>query len=136
MAVSSFPVLSSLSASINISPDVSLFSLNLSLVNICSRHSTHPSSSIVVCSNSEFLLCLRWRNGKKILLYLLIFCNWTLNCVLISESGNDTVTERKKKLLEQYGLDPNEFLSEPSTNVGSSSIWSMSSLIYFETWIV
>ncbi|KGN52426.1 uncharacterized protein LOC101209883 [Cucumis sativus] len=82
MAVSSLPVLSSLSASANIS-DVTSFSLNSPLSNICSKPSAHPSSSIIVCSY---------------------------------KSGNHTVTERKKKLLEQYGLDPNEFLSEPSTN--------------------
>ncbi|KAA0037420.1 hypothetical protein IC582_020756 [Cucumis melo] len=82
MAVSSFPVLSSLSASANIS-DVSSFSLSSPLINICSKSSSHPSSSIIVCSY---------------------------------KSGNHTVAERKKKLLEQYGLDPNEFLSEPSTN--------------------
>ncbi|XP_038890433.1 putative rRNA methyltransferase YlbH [Benincasa hispida] len=83
MAVSSFPVLSSLSASVSISPDVSSFSLNIPLVNICSKQTTHPSSSIIVCSY---------------------------------KSGNNAVTERRKRLLEQYGLDPNEFLSEPSTN--------------------
>lgn len=48
------------------------------------------------------------------------FCyNLTFNCVLVSESGSEAVTDRRKKLLEQYGLDPDEFLSEPSTNVGS-----------------
>ncbi|XP_022133703.1 uncharacterized protein LOC111006220 [Momordica charantia] len=83
MAVSSFPVLSSLSASANISADVSLYSLNLPLVNICSRLSAHQSSSTIVCSY---------------------------------KSGSEAVTDRRKKLLEQYGLDPDEFLSEPSTN--------------------
>lgn len=41
--------------------------------------------------------------------------------MLVSESEN-SVSERRKKLLEQYGLDPDEFLSEPSANVGSPSL--------------
>ncbi|XP_023549921.1 uncharacterized protein LOC111808272 isoform X1 [Cucurbita pepo subsp. pepo] len=85
MAVSSFPVLSSLGARSNISVldrDCSLFSLNIPLVNICSRPSTHLSSSTIVCSYKS----------------------------------ENSVSERRKKLLEQYGLDPDEFLSEPSAN--------------------
>ncbi|KAF3444727.1 hypothetical protein FNV43_RR14420 [Rhamnella rubrinervis] len=34
------------------------------------------------------------------------------------ESGNRAVSESKRKLLEQYGLNPDEFLSEPSPKTG------------------
>lgn len=35
-------------------------------------------------------------------------------CVMVSESGNGLASEEKKLLLERYGLNPDEFLSEPS----------------------
>lgn len=34
-------------------------------------------------------------------------------CGMVSEQGNGLASEEKKLLLERYGLDPDEFLSEP-----------------------
>ena len=46
--------------------------------------------------------------------------------LLLSESRNDLASEEKKLLLESYGLDPHEFLSEPAP----PKVFSLSLSIY------
>ena len=50
--------------------------------------------------------------------------------LLLSESRNDLASEEKKLLLESYGLDPHEFLSEPAPPKVFSLYLSLSLYIY------
>jgi hypothetical protein len=55
--------------------------------------------------------------------------------LLLSESRNDLASEDKKLLLESYGLDPHEFLSEPAPPKVFSLSLSLSLSLYIYIYI-
>ena len=136
MAVSSFPVLSSLGARSNISVldrDCSLFSLNIPLVNICSRPSTHLSSSTIVCSYSEFLLWIVVEMEKRFccILYfavieLSIVC-WFQNLRIPLVSGGRSYWSSMDLILTSFCLNLLLMLVLPL-----SDGWSLSFLFKHE----
>jgi hypothetical protein len=85
----------------------------LPFLSTSSRPSNRPRPPIIVCSYSKlvFPVCVKFFQISvfSCLIEPFAFCG------MVSEPGNGLASEEKKLLLERYGLDPDEFLSEPPT---------------------